>query len=118
MNKHIGGKLSDLVKINEQFARSTRIDKDDINQFGFIYSDSIDNFLKRLIQNQSQSQQDSLHLDRTLRQRKIDISIEFNFSFISTAAVKEKAAQNMSKILQKHYGKLSHQNKMVGKLYL
>ena len=48
MNKHIGGKLSDLVKINEQFARSTRIDKDDINQFGFIGSESIDNFLKGL----------------------------------------------------------------------
>ena len=44
MNKHIGGKLSDLVKINEQFARSTRIDKDDINQFGFIYSDSLITF--------------------------------------------------------------------------
>ena len=40
MNRHIREKLSDVVKINEQFARSTRIDSDNIDQSGFIYSES------------------------------------------------------------------------------
>jgi energy-coupling factor transporter ATP-binding protein EcfA2 len=40
--------LSDRVFVNEQFARSTRIDYDDISNSGFIYSQSIDNFLKVL----------------------------------------------------------------------
>ena len=57
MNKHIREKLSDIVKINEQFARSTRIDSDLIEQSGFIYSESIDTFLGTLIKHQSSSKQ-------------------------------------------------------------
>ena len=56
-------KLSTVVSINEQFARSTRIDEDDINAMGFIYSESIDLFLRTLIRHQSKSQQGSVYLD-------------------------------------------------------
>ena len=80
MNKHIREKLSDIVKINEQFARSTRIDSDLIEQSGFIYSESIDTFLATLIKHQS-SKTKRVYLDRPVRKWEVNVSFEFNFSF-------------------------------------
>ena len=57
MNKAFRETLSSVVVIKEQFARSTRIDSDDIDIAGFIYSESIDMFLRTLIRHQSKSQQ-------------------------------------------------------------
>lgn len=57
MNKPTLEMLSKFVTINEQYARSTRIDEDNIDTTGFIYSESIDTFLNMLIGHQSRSQQ-------------------------------------------------------------
>ena len=57
MNKAFRETLSAIVSVNEQFARSTRIDGDNIDETGFIYSESIDLFLRTLIRHQSKSQQ-------------------------------------------------------------
>jgi predicted HTH domain antitoxin len=57
MNKAFRETLSTVVSVNEQFARSTRIDGDSIDETGFIYSESIDMFLRTLIRHQSKSQQ-------------------------------------------------------------
>ena len=57
MNKAFRETLSAIVSVNEQFARSTRIDGDSIDATGFIYSESIDMFLRTLIRHQSKSQQ-------------------------------------------------------------
>ena len=57
MNKAFRETLSTIVSVNEQFARSTRIDGDSIDETGFIYSESIDMFLRTLIRHQSKSQQ-------------------------------------------------------------
>ena len=46
MNELTKKPLSDLITINEQYARSTRIDQDDIAASGFIYSSSIDSWKK------------------------------------------------------------------------
>ena len=48
MNELNNSVLSNFVSINEQYARSARIDKDNIEQTGFIYSSSIDLFLNTL----------------------------------------------------------------------
>ena len=52
MNKAFRETLSAIVSVNEQFARSTRIDGDSIDETGFIYSESIDMFLRTLIRHQ------------------------------------------------------------------
>ena len=57
MSKISSPLLASVVSIKEQFARSTRIDKDQIDTAGFIYSQSIDAFLKMLIRHQKISQQ-------------------------------------------------------------
>ena len=49
MNKAFRETLSAIVSVNEQFARSTRIDGDNIDETGFIYSESIDMYLRPLI---------------------------------------------------------------------
>ena len=81
MNKHIREKLSDIVKINEQFARSTRIDSDLIEQSGFIYSESIDTFLGTPYKTSVVVKTKRVYLDGPVRKREVNVSFEFNFSF-------------------------------------
>lgn len=57
MNELNNSVLSNFVSINEQYARSARIDKDNIDQTGFIYSSSIDLFLNTLASHQLNSNQ-------------------------------------------------------------
>lgn len=57
MNELIKRPLSDLITINEQYARSTRIDQDNIDSAGFIYSSSVDAFLNTLAKHQLKTQQ-------------------------------------------------------------
>ena len=57
MNRLSKQPLSDFILINEQYARSARIDQDDIEATGFIYSASIDVFLNTLAKHQSNSKQ-------------------------------------------------------------
>ena len=48
MNRSTPIFLSDVVPVNAEFCRSTRIDKDIINSHEFVYSDTIDDFLNTL----------------------------------------------------------------------
>ena len=57
MNELTKRPLSELITINEQYARSTRIDQDDIGASNFIYSSSIDIFLNTLAKHQASSKQ-------------------------------------------------------------
>ena len=56
MNELNNSVLSNFVSINEQYARSARIDKDNIEQTGFIYSSSIDLFLNTLTSTSNSNQ--------------------------------------------------------------
>ena len=93
MNKHIREKLSDIVKINEQFARSTRIDSDNIEQSGFIYSESIDAFLRTLIKHQSSSQQGAYTWTGPYGSGKSTLALSLKSILIGPEKTRKKAAQ-------------------------
>ena len=61
MNELSKQPLAEIVSINEQFARSTRIDQDNIANSGFIYSSSIDVFLNTLAGHQKNQRNPHIH---------------------------------------------------------
>ena len=93
MNRHIRGKLSDVVKINEQFARSTRIDSDNIDQSGFIYSESIDTFLRTLIKHQLSSKQGAYTWTGPYGSGKSTLALSLNSVLIGNEEMRKQAAQ-------------------------
>lgn len=93
MNRHIRGKLSDLVKINEQFARSTRIDSDRIEQSGFIYSESIDTFLRTLIKHQHSSKQSAYTWTGPYGSGKSTLALSLNSVLQGNAEARSSAAR-------------------------
>ena len=93
MNRHIREKLSDIVKINEQFARSTRIDSDLIEQSGFIYSESIDTFLGTLIKHQSSSKQSAYTWTGPYGSGKSTLALSLNSVLMGDAKARKQAAK-------------------------
>ena len=93
MNKHIREKLSDIVKINEQFARSTRIDSDLIEKSGFIYSESIDTFLATLIKHQSSSKQSAYTWTGPYGSGKSTLALSLTSVLMGDAKARKHAAQ-------------------------
>lgn len=93
MNRHIREKLSDVVKINEQFARSTRIDSDNIKQSGFIYSESIDTFLTTLIKHQSSSKQSAYTWTGPYGSGKSTLALSLNSVLVGNEEMRNEAAQ-------------------------
>ena len=83
--------LSELITINEQFARSTRIDQDDIGASGFIYSSSIDIFLNTLAKHQSNSKQSAYTWTGPYGSGKSTLALSLT-SILRGTAVKRAAA--------------------------
>ena len=115
MNKHIREKLSDIVKINEQFARSTRIDSDNIEQSGFIYSESIDAFLRTLIKHQSSSQQGAYTWTGPYGSGKSTLALSLKSILIGPEKPEKKLLKNTIKTQLRKYGRLSHLSETVGR---
>ena len=94
MNEHTKKPLSDLISINEQYARSTRIDQDDIAASGFIYSSSIDIFLNTLAKHQSKSWQSAFTWTGPYGSGKSTLALSLISILRGTAAQRAAAAQN------------------------
>ena len=94
MNELTKTPLSDLITINEQYARSTRIDQDDIAASGFIYSSSIDIFLNTLAKHQSKSQQSAFTWTGPYGSGKSTLALSLTSILRGSAANRAAAAQN------------------------
>jgi len=94
MNELTKKPLSDLITINEQYARSTRIDQDDIAASGFIYSSSIDIFLNTLAKHQSNSQQSAFTWTGPYGSGKSTLALSLTSILKGSAANRAAAAQN------------------------
>ena len=97
MKQHSPQKLSTVVSINEQFARSTRIDEDDINAMGFIYSDSIDLFLRTLIRHQSKSQQGAYTWTGPYGSGKSTLALSLTAALVGSHDERSKAVEFYNK---------------------
>lgn len=91
MNELTKKPLSDLITINEQYARSTRIDQDNIAASGFIYSSSIDIFLNTLAKHQSKSKQCAFTWTGPYGSGKSTLALSL-ISILKGTAVKRAAA--------------------------
>ena len=94
MNELTKKPLSDLISINEQYARSTRIDQDDIAASGFIYSSSIDIFLNTLAKHQSKSSQSAFTWTGPYGSGKSTLALSLTSILRGPAANRAAAAQN------------------------
>ena len=93
MNKQAASNLASVVSIKEQFARSTRIDKDDIEKASFIYSQSIDGFLKTLIKHQQVAHQGAFTWTGPYGSGKSTLALSFSSILVGTKSEREKAAK-------------------------
>ena len=93
MNKQAASNLASVVSIKEQFARSTRVDKDDIEKASFIYSQSIDGFLKTLIKHQQVAHQGAFTWTGPYGSGKSTLALSFSSILVGTKSEREKAAK-------------------------
>ena len=90
--------LSDRVFVNEQFARSARIDCDDISNSGFIYSQSIDNFLKVLASHRrSAVKQGAFTWTGPYGSGKSTLALSFSSVLVKDLAHRTSASQSYNK---------------------
>lgn len=94
MNEITKQPLSNLITINEQYARSTRIDQDDISNSGFIYSSSIDIFLNTLVQHQSKSMQSAFTWTGPYGSGKSTLALSLTSILRGNSAQRTAAAEN------------------------
>lgn len=92
MSKISSPLLASVVSIKEQFARSTRIDKDQIDTAGFIYSQSIDAFLKMLIRHQKISQQGAYTWTGPYGSGKSTLALSFSSILIGSKKERQRAS--------------------------